>query len=250
MGRFKATIDELELKELSLHRRKFTWSSSQNSQSPQNSRSSSAHASTAVTMTKIDRFFSMTAWEELFPTVHLHAWASMISDHCPLILRGATDNPRFKGFWFESYWPVIPGFVEIVEQTWNKLLQATDAVQHLHIKLSRTAKALKQWEKSRIGNIKIQLKIVKEVIWLLDQAQERRALSHEEIGSRTRLKEIYLGLITVEKIKARQRSRLTHIRYHDTNTKLFFLKRKRGKQIQFLQTADGLAMKHEDKAKK
>jgi hypothetical protein len=37
MGKFKATLDELELKELLLHRRKFTWTGyhhSQNSQSP------------------------------------------------------------------------------------------------------------------------------------------------------------------------------------------------------------------------
>jgi hypothetical protein len=59
-------------------------------------------------------------------------------------------------------------------------------------------------------------------------------------------------LITVEKIKARQRSKLKHMRYRDTNTKLFFLKangRKRRKHIQFRQREDGLAMKHEEKAK-
>jgi hypothetical protein len=75
--------------------------------------------------------------------------------------------------------------------------------------------------KSCIGNIKIQLAIVKEVIWLLDQARERRALSQEEIDYRSRLKEIYLGLITVEKVKVRQRSRLTNIKYGDANTSYF-----------------------------
>jgi hypothetical protein len=166
--------------------------------------------------------------------------------------RGETDKPKFKGFRFESYWLAIPSFLEKVKQAWDKPLQATDVVRCFHIKLSHTIKALKKWEKSCIGNIKIQLAIVKEVIWLLDQARERRALSQEEIDYRSRLKEIYLGLITVEKVKVRQRSRLTNIKYGDANTKLFFLKangRKKKKHIQFLHTGDGLAMSHEDKAK-
>jgi hypothetical protein len=56
----------------------------------------------------------------------------------------------------------------------------------------------------------------------------------------------------VEKIRARQRSRLTNIKYGDANTKLFFLRAnfcRRKKHIQILQTADGLAIKHDNKTK-
>jgi hypothetical protein len=45
MGRFKAALDELELMELPLHGRKFTWTSSHSSQSE-------------VTMTRIDKMFN------------------------------------------------------------------------------------------------------------------------------------------------------------------------------------------------
>jgi hypothetical protein len=61
MGRFKAALDELELMELPLHGRKFTWTSSHSSQSE-------------VTMTRIDK---MSAWEEMFPTAHLQAWGPL-----------------------------------------------------------------------------------------------------------------------------------------------------------------------------
>jgi hypothetical protein len=112
------------------------------------------------------------------------------------------------------------------------------------------SKSSKKWERSCIGNIKVQLAVVKEALWLLDQAQERRALSHLETDFRTRLKETYLGLLTIEQIKARQRARLTNIKYGDANTKLFFANgRKRKKHIHVLQTDDGLATKLEDKAK-
>jgi endonuclease/exonuclease/phosphatase family metal-dependent hydrolase len=73
MGKFKAVLDDLELKELPLHDRKFTWSSNTSS-------------SSGVTMTRIDRCFCSTSWEKLFTTAHLQAWASTVSDHYPLIL--------------------------------------------------------------------------------------------------------------------------------------------------------------------
>jgi hypothetical protein len=150
----------------------------------------------------MNRVFSSSAWEEIFLTAHLYVGASTISDHCPLIIQRETEKPKFKGFKFESYWLAMLGFWEVVSQTWKNPLHATDPVRRLHIKLSRTTKALKKWEKSCIGNTKMQLAITKEVIWLLDQAQERRALTNEEEDFRTRLKEIYLRLVTVQKIKA------------------------------------------------
>jgi hypothetical protein len=97
MGKFKAVLDDLELKELPLHGRKFTWLINIGS-------------SSGVTMTRIDRCFCSTSCEELFPTTHLQTWASTVSYHCRLILQGATDKPQFNGFRFEAYWLSIPGF--------------------------------------------------------------------------------------------------------------------------------------------
>jgi hypothetical protein len=252
MGKFKSVLDELEVKELPLHRRRFTWSSYQSMQPSSSSSWATTSSASANTMTRIDRMFCSTSWEEIFPTAHMHDWASTVSDHNPLILQGETGNAKYNGFRFESYWLGLPDFLEVVKQAWIKPLQATNAVRRLHIKLSQTAKALKSWERNCVGNIKTQLAVVKEVFWLLDQAQERRAISQEEIEFKAMLKEIYFGLLTVDKIRARQRSRLMNIKYGDVCTKLFFLRangQKRKKHIQILQTRDGLAIKHEDKAK-
>jgi hypothetical protein len=86
----------------------------------------------------------------------------------------------------------------------------------------------------------------------MDQAQERRNLTDGELEFRARIKEAYLGLIAIEKMRARQRSRLMNIRYGDASSKYFFLRangRRRKKHIQFLQTNSGLAIKHKDKEK-
>jgi hypothetical protein len=114
---------------------------------------------------------------------------------------------KYKGFRFESYWLRLSGFQEVVQQAWDKPLCASDAIRRLHIKLARTANALRQWEESNIRNIKMQLAIIKEVIWQLDQAQERGNLNQSEVAFRDRLKEIYLGLLALERVRAQQRSR-------------------------------------------
>jgi hypothetical protein len=90
MGKFKAVLDNLELREVPLHGRKFTWTNSSMAQSE-------------ATMTRSDRMFSTTEWEEIFPLAHLHAWASMASDHSPLILQGDSSIHKLKGFRFKTY---------------------------------------------------------------------------------------------------------------------------------------------------
>jgi hypothetical protein len=125
-----------------------------------------------------------------------------LSDHCPLILQGDTSVRKFKGFQFESYWLKLPSFQDVVKQAWDKPLVVADPIKRLHIKLARTAKTLKQWEKNNIGNIKMQLAIIRKVIWQLDQAQERRNLSQTEVAFMDMLKEIYLGLLALERVRA------------------------------------------------
>ena len=93
----------------------------------------------------------------------------------------------------------------------------------LHIKLSRTAKALKQWAKKTIGNSKLLLCAARQLIAILDVVQEHRQLSSSESILRRDLKERYLGLIAVDKLRARQQSRLINIRACEANSKLFFL---------------------------
>ena len=70
MGAFKAAIDELNLKELRLNGRRFTWSNEQDS----------------PTLTRIDRLFCTLVWKLTFPTCFLHSLPSLMSDNTPLLL--------------------------------------------------------------------------------------------------------------------------------------------------------------------
>jgi hypothetical protein len=87
-------------------------------------------------------------------------------------------------------------------------------IGRLHIKLSRLAKALKQWGKLQIMPLKLKVDTATEIVRLLNQAQEQRGLTNAELELRkTKLE---LGFTALRRIKIRQRSRLT---WMDANTR-------------------------------
>jgi hypothetical protein len=179
MGEFRSTINFLELKEFSLRGRKFTWSSE-------------------VTQTRIDKAFCSVEWDLMLLASMLHALSSTVSDHSPLLLVGATEVSTFRGFRFESFWPKLPGYLDGVQQAWEQPVNVFNPFLKLHIKLSRTAKALKQWAKKTIGNSKLLLCAARQLIAILDVVQEHRQLSSPESLLRRDLKARYLGLTAVK----------------------------------------------------
>ena len=231
---FRAAIDDLHLKELPLIGRRFTWS---------NERLNS-------TLTKIDKVLFTEEWESRYPDFQLLPGSTDISDHCPLIMKKIQAR-HFSGFRFEAWWPNEDGFSEVVSQAWSKQLHTNDCIQKLHIKLTRTAKALKKWSKNLIKERRFCSAVASEVILQLDLAMENRSLTQQELDLRALLKGRLLALAAIQKIRWRQRSRLVWIRVGDANTKLFHLRansRRRKNHIPVLQHGGHVASDHEDKA--
>jgi exonuclease III len=87
MGRFQRWINDMNLKELLLHGRRYTWSNGHNN----------------PTLVRLDRVFCSVEWEEAFPDCLLQSSVTQDSDHCPLIL-GLHDVKRGKRrFHFEAF---------------------------------------------------------------------------------------------------------------------------------------------------
>jgi endonuclease/exonuclease/phosphatase family metal-dependent hydrolase len=70
MTRFQVLLDEIEMKEVHLDGRRYTWSS----------------GTQTLTQTKIDHAFTSKDWELLYSDCHLQVGGTSMSDHCPMIL--------------------------------------------------------------------------------------------------------------------------------------------------------------------
>jgi hypothetical protein len=79
----------------------------------------------------------------------------------------------------------------------------------LRIKLSRTAKALRTWSKALVPQSKLAMAVCRDAVGQLELAQESRSLSSQERELVKHLKGRILGLATIQKSRARQKSRLT-----------------------------------------
>jgi len=236
LNRFKNTIDNLQLAPLELKGRRFTWCNDQ--QNP--------------TMTKIDHFLASIEWLEIFPRTDLQALASLGYDHCPLFLQGDTDFDFYRGFRFEAHWIHMPEFTQTVQVAWEQPVSSQDPMLRMHVKLLRTARALKIWRRTQLSDWKLRDAILHLILLELEKAQERRMLTTEELEFKRYLKMKSLGLAAIQRARARQHSRLTWIRKGDTNTKFFQLHanaRHKKNYISTIQSDEGLAVTQQDKSK-
>jgi endonuclease/exonuclease/phosphatase family metal-dependent hydrolase len=87
MRRFRRCVAELELLDLQLHGRTFTWSNERE----------------LPTLVRLDRALVSLDWEELFPNSFLQALSSDASDHSPLLLQTCSGFPRKPWFHFENF---------------------------------------------------------------------------------------------------------------------------------------------------
>lgn len=103
LNAFRNKINDLELKELYLFGRRYTWSNEQ--QRP--------------TLVKLDRVLVSNEWEDEFPDAHLQALSSSSSDHCAMLPTcGETMRGR-RQFRFETFWTKLEDFESVVEESWQ-----------------------------------------------------------------------------------------------------------------------------------
>lgn len=205
MGWFRRFINEMELKEVPLIGRRYTWSNERDS----------------PTLVKLDRVLCTTTWEDLYPDCVFQSHATEMSDHCPLLL-GLKDKVAGKRrFHFESFWLRLPGFMETVQQSWDAPVQPSSPLERISIKLKRLNRALQSWSDKRVGHVKTQLALAREILHRLEMAQDNRALSGEEEKLRKDLKRHFLSLASLERTIARLRSRVKCLKDGDANTSFF-----------------------------
>lgn len=129
MGRFRRCIGYTALKEIPLVGHKYTWSNERDN----------------PTLVKLDRVFCSADWEDMFPRCLLQGAATEGSDHCPLLL-GLNDlGLGKKRFHFETFWPSIEGFSEVVSTAWSSVQSTLCPLETLSLKFRAVSRALQSW---------------------------------------------------------------------------------------------------------
>jgi endonuclease/exonuclease/phosphatase family metal-dependent hydrolase len=135
MSRFRRMIEDLVLKEIPLHGRRFTLSNQQD----------------VPVLAKLDRVFCSVDWEILSPNVLLQSTTSQDSDHCPLLLRLKDNKSEKRRFHFEAFSTKLEGFQETVQSVWNSVNTVSCPFRSLDMKLKETTKRLQAWSENRLA---------------------------------------------------------------------------------------------------
>jgi hypothetical protein len=88
----------------------------------------------------------------------------------------------------------MPAFMEAVKDAWDKPVNSQDPLLIFHVKLLRTAKALKIWRRRNFSNWKVRMEILQLILLELEKAQERRNLSSQELEFKKTIKARLVGL--------------------------------------------------------
>jgi hypothetical protein len=151
-------------------------------------------------------------------------------------------------FHFELFWPKFDDYLEVVANAWQRPTGQQDPLSVLDSMFRALVRELQRWSATKIGGIKDQLLMARELVLRLDRAQERRQLSEEELGLWRRMKMCCLGLASLERTMARQRSRVRQLREGDANTAYFHLIARGRKRRSFIRslTVDGHIIAEQD----
>jgi hypothetical protein len=217
---FNVVINSLNLRELQLSGRHFTWAN--NLQCP--------------TFEKLDRILFSTEWEVKFPQVMVKALPRGILDHTPLLLdRGILDHtpllldtrlpsqPKANSFKFELAWLFKDGFHEKVIEVWQCEVKGSSSIEIWQNKIRSLRRYLRGWAKNMNGSYKKEKDDTLQKMEQLDKKAKMTMLSPQELDVKHCLKMRLMQLLREEEIKWYQRSKVNNLLQGDSNTKYFHL---------------------------
>jgi hypothetical protein len=204
MREFGDFIEEMELVDLPLLGRKFTWFHP-------NGRS----------MSRIDRVLVSEEWLNVRGMSSLWVLPRDISDHCPLLLKNNVFDWGPKPFRFNNSWIGHKDFKSIVEETWRN----QDVNGWMDFILKEKPKSLKfrlkEWSKEEFGGLEARIICLIDDIHDLDTRCDLVGLSDSKVNLRKLKFSDLWKLLRYKEALLFQRSRSKWIREGDANTRYF-----------------------------
>jgi len=123
-----------------------------------------------------------------YPNTLLMPLSKPTSDHTPCVAQISTSIPKAHLFRFENFWVEQPGFLEIVQESWQTEVSATNSATKLVAKFKILRINLKKWSKS-ISKINNLIKSCDDILLVLDKLEDLRELFIQEHNFRKIQKE-------------------------------------------------------------
>lgn len=184
---FNAIIESLDLREIDLTGRQFTWAN--NLQNP--------------TYEKLDRVLTSIEWEQKFPLVMVQTLQRGISDHTPLLVDsgeavhlGNKNIFSFKTAWFER-----EDFLQLIAREWAAEQRGDSNVEIWQYKIRHLRQFLRGWAKNNSGIYRQQKERLLNIINDLDIKAESNSLDINERVTKREAEVSLAKLLREEEIK-------------------------------------------------
>jgi hypothetical protein len=183
---FNAVIDNLNLRELEMSGRKFTWANHLENQM----------------FKKLDRILVCTDFESKYPHTTVHALSREISDHTPLLCctnnPSSTYQPQFK---FELGWLLRDGFCDMARDVWRSVLPQGTLLERWQAKIRRLHQYLRGWAKNVSGAYKKEKQALLNKLDELDKKSQISPLDELELNLKHVMSARLVELLREEELK-------------------------------------------------
>ncbi|XP_020233376.1 uncharacterized protein LOC109813582 [Cajanus cajan] len=204
MEEFNSFIRDMELIDVPLVGKRFTWFRSDGSM-----------------MSRLDRVLVSESWSAHWGAGFVEVIPHDVSDHCPLILNHKVLNWGPKPFRFNNCWLSHCGIEGVVRAAWEKQVQGPWAAQRIRVKLLNVKNDLKKWNIEVFSNVDTTIKSLTNELKELDAKNEEYVLVELE---RNRQKKLVDGIWCARRNKLTllaQKARIRRGKYGDLNSKYF-----------------------------
>ena len=201
---FNNFLELLEVEDIPLNNRKFTW-----------------FRSGGHSKSRIDRVVVSQGWLEKWPNSAQYILKRSVSDHCPVLLKYEEVNWGARPFRFLNYWLEDGNFIEVIKEKWAELNVDGWGSFVLKEKLRSLKGEIKEWKKDDIGEVRKGINKALEEINRIDELDDAVGVGEAEISKRKELMAEFWKLSNHNESILWQRSRCKWVMEGDRNTKYF-----------------------------
>lgn len=204
MVKFQEFIEDMNLIDLPVLGRRFTWFKPDDS-----------------VVSRIDRFLVYDGWINFWKLAAQWVGDKDVSDHCPIMLKGDSCNWGPKSFRFNNRFLKHSDFRSFVENTWANCYVQGRSIYCFKEKLKKLKEGIKVWNIEVFGNLDVKIKELTADLKEYDTLACNTSLFVEEVD---KIREITNEQWKVQGMKdnlMHQKARLRWIKEGDSNSAYF-----------------------------